>query len=97
MELRALTLNDKEMEIEVLGENETFLNPIKQRLLADKEVEIAEYVIEHPFLAIPRIYFRTKGAAKPPVVLKRTIKSLLKDYKDFEDSFQRALPAEPKA
>jgi DNA-directed RNA polymerase subunit L len=93
MELRAVTLNDKEMEIEVLGENETFLNPIKQRLLADKEVEIAEYVIEHPFLSIPKIYFRTKAGAKPTAVLKRAIKALLKDYKDFEDSFQRALPA----
>lgn len=94
MELRALSLTDREMEIEVLGENETFLNPIKQRLLADKDVDIAEYVIEHPFLSIPRVYFRTKGAAKPQVVLKRTIKALLKDYKDFEDSFQRALPAQ---
>ena len=94
MELKAVTLSDKEMEIEVLGENETFLNPIKQRLLADKEVEIAEYVIEHPFLSIPRVYFRTKGAAKPPIVLKRALKSLLKDYKDLEDSLQRELPKE---
>lgn len=92
MELRAVNLTDKEMEIEVLGENETSLNPIKQRLLADKDVDIAEYVIEHPFLSIPKIYFRTKAGAKPAAVLKRTIKSLLKDYKDFEDSLQRALP-----
>lgn len=94
MELKAVNISDKEMEIEVLGENETFLNPIKQRLLADKEVEIAEYVIEHPFLSIPRVYFRTKGAAKPQVVLKRTIKALLKDYKDFEESLQRGLPSQ---
>lgn len=94
MELRALTLTDKEMEIEVLGENETFLNPIKQRLLADKEVDIAEYVIEHPFLSIPKIYFRTKAGAKPTAVLKRTIKALLKDYKDFEESLQRGLPSQ---
>lgn len=93
MELRAVSITDKEMEIEVLGENETFLNPIKQRLLADKEVDIAEYVIEHPFLSIPKIYFRTKSGAKPTAVLKRTIKALLKDYKDFEDSFQRGLPS----
>ena len=94
MELKAVTLNDREMEIEVLGENETFLNPIKQRLLADKDVDIAEYVIEHPFLSIPRVYFRTKGATKPQVVLKRTIKALLKDYKDFEDAFVRDMPKE---
>lgn len=92
MELRALTINDKEMEIEVLGENETFLNPIKQKLLQDKDVEVAEYVIEHPLLAVPRIYVRTKGGIKPQVVLKRTVKALIKEYKDFEDGFVRQLP-----
>lgn len=92
MELRPLTINDHEMEVEVLGENETFLNPIKQKLLADKDVDVAEYVIEHPLLSVPRIYFRTKNNVKPPVVLKRTIKALLKEYKDLEDSFLRELP-----
>lgn len=93
MELRALTLSDKEMEIEVLGENETFLNPIKQKLLQDKDVDIAEYVIEHPFLAVPRIYFRTRGSVRPQVVLKRTISTLLKEYKDFEDQIIQQTPS----
>jgi DNA-directed RNA polymerase subunit L len=94
MELRALTLTDKEMEIEVLGENETFLNPIKQKLLADKDVDIAEYVIEHPFLSIPRIYLRTRGGAKAQVVLQRTVKALLKEYKEFEDAFVAQAPTQ---
>lgn len=81
------------MEVEVLGENETFLNPLKQKLLQDKDVEIAEYVIEHPSLSIPRVYFRVKGNAKPQVVLKRTISALLKEYKEFEDAFLAQLPA----
>lgn len=93
MELRALTLNDKEMEIEVLGENETFLNPIKQKLLQDKDVDIAEYVIEHPFLSIPRIYFRIRGGARAQVVLKRTIDALSKEYKEFEDAFLSQVPS----
>ena len=94
MELRALNLSDKELEIEVLGENETFLNPIKQKLLQDKDVDIAEYVIEHPFLAIPRIYVRTRGSAKAQVVLKRTISALLKEYKEFEDQFVAQAPSQ---
>ncbi len=93
MELRAITINDREMEIEVLGENETFLNPIKQKLLQDKDVDIAEYVIEHPFLSIPRIFVRTRGAARPQVVLKRTISALLKEYKDLEDQFVAQAPS----
>ena len=94
MKLNVVRLTDNELEIEVLGENETFLNPVKQKLLQDKDVDIAEYVIEHPFLSIPRVYFRTKGATKPQVVLKRTIKALLKDYKDFEDALIRETPKE---
>ena len=93
MELRAITLTDKEMEIEVLGENETFLNPVKQKLLQDKDVDIAEYVIEPPFLAVPKIYFRTRGTARPQVVLKRTINALLKEYKEFEDQIVANAPS----
>lgn len=92
MELRALTLNDKEMEVEVLGENETFLNPVKQKLLSDKDVDVAEYVIEHPLLSVPRIYIRTKNNVRPQVVLRRTLSALIKEYKDFEDSFLREVP-----
>lgn len=93
MELRARTINDHELEIEVLGENETFLNPIKQRLLAEKDVEIAEYVIEHPFLSVPRIYLRTRGSSKAQAVLKRAVMDLLKEYKEFEDQFLAQAPS----
>jgi DNA-directed RNA polymerase subunit L len=92
MELRALTISDKEMEVEVLGENETLLNPIKMKLLEDADVDVAEYVIEHPELSIPRIYFRTKKDAKAPAVFKRTLKALLKDYKDFADAVASQIP-----
>lgn len=93
MELRVLSLEKNEMEVEVLGENETLLNPIKQALLADKDVDFAEYIIEHPMLSIPKVYIRTKGSAKPDVVLKRTIKGVIKDFDTFEDAFVAALKA----
>lgn len=91
MELRLLSLEANEMEIEVLGENETLLNPIKQALLADKDVEFAEYIIEHPQLSVPKVYLRTKGKADPQAVLKRTIKSVIGDLDAFEDAFVKAL------
>lgn len=87
MELRVLTMEKNEAEIEVLEENETLLNPVKQALLLDKDVDFAEYIIEHPTLSIPRIYLRTKGNTKPSTVLKRTVKLLVKEYDDFEDAF----------
>lgn len=91
MELRVLSHEKNELEIEVLGENETLLNPIKQALLADKDVDFAEYIIEHPQLSIPKVYVRTKGNTKPETVLKRTVKHLVGDFDAFEDAFVAAL------
>jgi DNA-directed RNA polymerase subunit L len=91
MKLTVLSKTDNEMEIEVQGENETLLNPIKQALLADKDVEVAEYIIEHPSLSIPKIYVRTKGKAKPDAVVKRTIKGLVAEFDAFETEFAAQL------
>jgi DNA-directed RNA polymerase subunit L len=91
VKLNLLSKTDNELEVEVHGENETLLNPIKQALLNDKDVEFAEYIIEHPSLAIPKIYLRTKGKTKPDVVLKRTIKSLVAEFDEFETQFAAQL------
>ncbi len=90
MELRVLTHTADELEVEVLGENETFLNPLKQALLNDPDVVFAEYIIEHPQLSVPKIFLRTEGA-KPEAVLKRTLKGLVGDFDAFEDAFVAAL------
>ncbi|MFO1533814.1 MAG: RpoL/Rpb11 RNA polymerase subunit family protein [Thermoplasmatota archaeon] len=91
MQLTVLSKADNEMEIEVLGENETLLNPIKQALLGDKDVDFAEYIIEHPSLSVPKIFLRTKGKVKPEVVLKRTIKALIGEFDAFETEFANQL------
>lgn len=91
MELRVLHQEGNELEVEVLGENETLLNPVKQALLADKDVDFAEYIIEHPQLSVPKIFLRTKGKAKPQTVLKRTIKAVIAEFDTFEDAFVKAL------
>ena len=91
MQLNVLSKTDNEIEVEVHGENETLLNPIKQALLADKDVDFAEYIIEHPSLSVPKIFIRTKGKAKPEVVLKRTIKALVAEFDEFETLFAAEL------
>ena len=91
MELNVLSHSKNELEVEVLGENETLLNPIKQALLADKDVDFAEYIIEHPQLSVPKVFLRTKGNVKPETVLKRTIKSVIGTFDEFQDAFAKAL------
>lgn len=91
MQLKILSQSASEMEIEVHGENETLLNPIKQALLADKDTDFAEYIIEHPSLSVPKIFIRTKGKVKPEVVIKRTIKALIAEIDEFETGFAAQL------
>ena len=91
MKLNVVSQTDHELEIEVHGENETLLNPIKQALLSDKDVDFAEYIIEHPTLSTPKVFLRTKGKVKPEVVLKRTIKALVAEFDEFETGFAAQL------
>jgi DNA-directed RNA polymerase subunit L len=67
----------KEFEFEVI-ENDTILNPLKQRLLMNKDVEYAEWSVDHPLLSNPTFYVRVKkGGAKQAV--KKAIKELKED------------------
>lgn len=95
MEIRTIESTKTILEVEVLGENETLLNPLKVKLLADEDVELAEYIIEHPFLSNPKIYVRTKKG-EASAALKRALKALHKEFKDFEKALDDAVPAESK-
>ena len=96
MEIKTIESTKDVLEIEVLGENETLLNPLKVKLLADDDVELAEYIIEHPFLTNPKIYIRTKKG-EPAAALKRALKALHKEFLDFEKALDVATPKEAKA
>ncbi|MCD6107978.1 MAG: DNA-directed RNA polymerase subunit L [Thermoplasmata archaeon] len=78
MEINTIKKTKKELELEIIGEDETLLNPIKQRLLEENEVEYAEYFIDHPLTGKPRLYIKTRKE-DPLDVLKKTLKSLEKD------------------
>lgn len=91
MKLNVVSRTQNELEIEIHGENETLLNPIKQALLNDKDVDFAEYIIEHPSLAVPKIFLRTKGKASPEAVIKRAIKALVAEFDAFETAFAQQL------
>jgi DNA-directed RNA polymerase subunit L len=90
MEINTIKKTKKELEIEIVGENETFLNPIKQRLLEEESVEYAEYFIDHPLLGRPRLYLRTKGG-DPLDILKKTLKNLEKEVNTFRKKLDEKL------
>ena len=82
MEIKKLKKTTTELEIEILHEDETMLNPILQLLLKNKDVDYAEYFTEHPESPKRRFYLRVKKG-KPEEILKQTVKQLEQDTKTF--------------
>lgn len=93
MELKISSGDKNSITIEVIGENETVLNPILQKLLADKTVDYAEVIREHPLLSNPKIYIKMKNG-NPKDALRGALKSLLTELEDFENAVESVLPKE---
>ena len=89
MEMRLVSKTDNKMEIEFIGENDTLLNLLKQRLLQDPTVETATYVMGHPYLDNPLFVVETKGG-KAEQALKNAAKELRQQFDEFETLFVRA-------
>jgi len=76
----------KEIEFEVIEEN-TILDPLKQKLLTNKDVEYAEWTLDHPLLSNPTFYVRVKkGEAKEAV--KKAIKELKKEIDTLREKLE---------
>ena len=67
-----------ELTFELQGEDHTFAGLLVSKLLENKDVEIAQYIIPHPLIGEPEFYIRTKKS-KPKDILKKTVKALEKD------------------
>jgi len=82
MELKTIKKSAKELEIDVIGEDETILNPITQALLQDKDVDYASYLTDHPDSNRRRLYLRVKKG-KPEEILKKAVKQLEHELNAF--------------
>lgn len=92
MEVRVLRKEDKTIEVEVIGENETLLNLLKQRLLASPDVESATFLVGHPLLDQPRLVVHVRKG-KPEAALKAAAKELREDLDKLETEFLKAARA----
>ncbi len=89
MKVKVLEIKKNKLEIELEGETHTLANLLREALHRDKDVKVASYVIDHPYLSNPRLYLVCKEDAKE--ALLRTIKSLRKQIKEFEKEFNNEL------
>jgi DNA-directed RNA polymerase subunit L len=87
MDLKKIKKTSKELELEIIGENETILNPITQVLLQNENVEYAAYMTDNPMSKKRRLYIRVKKG-KPEEILKKAVKRLEDEVKDFSKNFE---------
>ncbi len=91
MELKVLKKEGNLLMIELKGESVGFANLIKEELWNDKHVDEAAYIKEHPYMAEPKIYVRTKGKSDPRVATERASKRILVKLEDLKKEFKMAL------
>ena len=89
MEMRLVSKTNNRLEIQFIGENDTLLNLLKQKLLADPSVDTATYIMGHPYLDNPTFVLETKNG-KPEAALKNAAKDLRQALDELETQLVRA-------
>ena len=83
MELKILKKTKTELELELIDENETILNPITHKLSANEDVEYAAFLADHPLANSRRLFIRVKKG-DPKKILQQVIKELQTELTKFE-------------
>ena len=87
MELRVVEKKKDKLKVEVLGETHTLLNLLRENAWKEK-ADQASYMIEHPYLAKPKIIVK---ASNPKKVLVNSAQMIIDDSKEFSGEFKRAM------
>jgi len=87
MELKTIKKTKNELELEVIDENETILNPIVHVLTKNEDVDYAVCIADHPLSNKRRLFIRVKKG-KPDEILKKSVKQLEDEAKKFGKYFE---------
>lgn len=61
MEIRILEESKKSIKVEMIGEDHTLADALRQELWNDSDVTISGYNIEHPLISSPILIVETSG------------------------------------
>ena len=87
MNLKIRASEPNYVEIELVGEDISFANTIKEMLLKDSDVEFAACRMDHPQVGNPIIHVRTKKKDPLPLI-KDAVKEMKKDVSEFKASMK---------
>lgn len=90
MELKKTKKTSRTLELEVIDEDETILNPIVEMVLQHKDVDFASCMTDHPAADRRTFFMRLKSGAKskPEKILEDAVKKLEKEVKDFSKNIK---------
>ncbi len=87
MNIKALEKKKDRFVIEVRGEDHTLLNLLREKSWK-AGAQQANYMIEHPYLAVPKIIIK---ASDPKKVLRGAAELVVSEAKEFGKQFGRAM------
>lgn len=85
MEIKVLEKSKTKLVFELIGEDHTLCNAIKEELNTDSSVKMAAYKIEHPSTSQPVLFIEADDA---PKALDSAIKRAKKNLDDLEKLFK---------
>lgn len=86
MDVKILVNEKNVLEMEMDGADASLAQLLAERLSGDKDVEFASYKVEHPLVARPKLYVRTKKGEPAKLVLE-TLREIRKEVADFRKQF----------
>jgi DNA-directed RNA polymerase subunit L len=90
MELKVIEKAKNKIIIEIIGEDHTLCNALKEELYIDDEVKSAGYYIEHPEKGMPKLVVETSG--KDPIkAIAEAAKRLIKKNDKFLEAFTKEI------
>jgi DNA-directed RNA polymerase subunit L len=88
VDLKKIKKTKYELELEIIGENETILNPIVHTLLDNEDVEYAACMADHPLDNRRRLFIRV-NKGDPNDILKKAIQHLSTEIKKLGKNFDK--------
>ena len=88
--VKILEKKEKEVRIEIEGEDHTLLAPLMSKLLENEKVDLATYNIKHTLMSNPVLYVKMKEG-DPIEAVKSAAASLASDFEEFERKYKAAV------
>ncbi|MDD3406746.1 MAG: DNA-directed RNA polymerase subunit L [Methanomicrobium sp.] len=73
MEIKIIELTDDKAKIAFVGENHTYMNTLKDEILKNPDVDVAQYNSEYTFTD-PFLFVSTKNNKNPLDIIKKAAK-----------------------